>query len=721
MIDGKNQLHDDIEFLNSLIKNNNLEELKEKTDLFIVKYPEHYVGFFFSAVYFYYNNNFDQAEIFLGKALEKNQYNASIHNLMGLTKKNSGKMNEAIDCYKKALDFDNKDISIYINLSSAFIAIQDYKKSIDIIKEAKKIDETNHFININEASSLLGLREFSKAKEITKKLYENDKSNPILLNSIGTIHSHEKKYELALEFFNKSYEINKNDFNAFLNITETLIKLDKNKEAIKRYQKNILEGAMHSSVYDKFTSLMLKLNKLDECYNFYLDIIVKNNMDAYAHNQIGNVLRLQNKNEEAIIAYQKAISFAKQPSFYNNLGAAYQELANFKESEINFNKALELSKSGERNSLPACYHNLGNLNSYLNNFDKANENYKRAIDEDPYFVDSFKGLVRNKGLKKGDRITKKFLKIFNDDLIGNGESRATLAFALGELYEYTKEFEQSSKFYSEANKIVRESFSYKTDEQKKHFDLLKAIYSKSNLDGLEFEGNQSKQPIFIIGLPRSGSTLVEQIISNHSCVFGAGEVDYIQKMTFETERILNKKYPFQISDFNNDIIEKLAAFYLNKFNFDSDITKVTDKNLSNFISVGLIRIVFPKAKIINVSRNKNDNCLSIFSIKFTGFYPYAYNIKEVSAYYDLYNDLMEHWNNVFPGLIYNVQYEDVVSNIEEETIKMLEYCNLPFEKNCIEFYKNKRPVMTASSHQVRKKLYNSSVDRWLNYKNHLDF
>ena len=721
MIEDSSQIDDDINFLNSLLKKRELDELKNKSDLFINKYPEHYVGFFFVAVYYFYTNNFIKAEKYLNKSIDKNQNIPSVLNLMGLVKKNLGKLNDAVIYYKNALHHDLNDISIYINLSSAFIALENYKESLNVINKAKKIDENDQLLKINEVSTLIGLKKFNDAKILANKIFLKIKDNPVLLNSIGSIYSHEKNYKLALEFFNKSFTINSNDLSVFLNITSTLSKLDRDDEAIKIYKTYILNGGMNPDIYNKLTSLMLKVDKLDECYNFFSDISKKNSINSMAYNQLGNVLRLQNKNEESLISYKKAIELSNKAQYFNNIGAAYQELNQFKKSESYFNKALDLSKAEDKKSIPACYHNLGNLYTYTKKFELANENYRKAIEIEPYFVDSFRSLVRNKDLELNDEITRNFVRIYDQDLIGDGDSRATLAFALAELYENANNYKLASNLYIEANKLIRKTFSYSTEEQEKYFRKLKSIYSDSNFKKYSFSGNKSKKPIFIIGLPRSGSTLVEQIISNHSRVYGAGEVDYFQRTTFEAEKILDKKYPFKLSDFDDETINTLGEYYLDKINIDKNIAKVTDKNLANFFSVGLIKMIFPNAKIINVSRHKKDNCLSIFSIKFTGSYPYAYDLKEISEYYTLYQDLMDHWNSIYPGEIYNINYEDVISNIEKETKNILNYCDLTYEENCLEFYNNKRPVMTASTHQVRKKLYNSSVGRWKNFEEYLEF
>ena len=721
MIEDSSQIDDDINFLNSLLKKRELDELKNKSDLFINKYPEHYVGFFFVAVYYFYNNKFIKAEKYLNKSIDKNQNIPSVLNLMGLVKKNLGKLNDAVIYYKNALHHDLNDISIYINLSSAFIALENYKESLNVINKAKKIDENDQLLKINEVSTLIGLKKFNDAKILANKIFLKIKDNPVLLNSIGSIYSHEKNYKLALEFFNKSFTINSNDLSVFLNITSTLSKLDRDDEAIKIYKTYILNGGMNPDIYNKLTSLMLKVDKLDECYNFFSDISKKNSINSMAYNQLGNVLRLQNKNEESLISYKKAIELSNKAQYFNNIGAAYQELNQFKKSESYFNKALDLSKAEDKKSIPACYHNLGNLYTYTKKFELANKNYRKAIEIEPYFVDSFRSLVRNKDLELNDEITRNFVRIYDQDLIGDGDSRATLAFALAELYENANNYKLASNLYIEANKLIRKTFSYSTEEQEKYFRKLKSIYSDSNFKKYSFSGNKSKKPIFIIGLPRSGSTLVEQIISNHSRVHGAGEVDYFQRTTFEAEKILDKKYPFKLSDFDDETINTLGEYYLDKINIDKNIAKVTDKNLANFFSVGLIKMIFPNAKIINVSRHKKDNCLSIFSIKFTGSYPYAYDLKEISEYYTLYQDLMDHWNSIYPGEIYNINYEDVISNIEKETKNILNYCDLTYEENCLEFYNNKRPVMTASTHQVRKKLYNSSVGRWKNFKEYLEF
>ena len=154
---------------------------------------------------------------------------------------------------------------------------------------------------------------------------------------------------------------------------------------------------------------------------FFSNISKKNSINSMAHNQLGNVLRLQNKNEESLISYKKAIELSNKAQYFNNIGAAYQELNQFKKSESYFNKALDLSKAEDKKSIPACYHNLGNLYTYTKKFELANENYRKAIEIEPYFVDLF-DLVRNKDLELNDEITRNFVRIYDQDLIGDGDS-----------------------------------------------------------------------------------------------------------------------------------------------------------------------------------------------------------------------------------------------------------------------------------------------------------
>ena len=211
-------------------------------------------------------------------------------------------------------------------------------------------------------------------------------------------------------------------------------------------------------------------------------------------------------------------------------------------------------------------------------------------------------------------------------------------------------------------------------------------------------------------MPRSGTTLIEQILSSHPKVFGGDEVEFIPNLISQNSN-LNKINYKEVGKKYCDMMNKIS----NKFE------RTTDKLPINFLSIGFIKLILPKAKIIHCSRAAEDNCFSIFKNHFTsGKIKFAYNMDEIVQYYNLYWDLMKFWNNLLPKFIYNLKYENLINTNKKETEKLLKFCELDWNENCLKFYNNHRPIKTTSNTQVRKKIYTTSIKFWENYKNYLE-
>ena len=230
----------------------------------------------------------------------------------------------------------------------------------------------------------------------------------------------------------------------------------------------------------------------------------------------------------------------------------------------------------------------------------------------------------------------------------------------------------------------------------------------------------TKRPIFILGMPRSGTSLVEQIISSHKLVYGGGELSTLMKLCLPLleSKLSNIEDKSASSEKNlTHIREKYLASLAN---LDTPSKIITDKTPANFQYIGLIFSIFPDAKIIHLKRDPRAICWSIYKSKWAGNgYGFSYDMEDLVTYYGLYSSLMGFWHKNFPGKIYDICYEDLTNNQEEETKKLLKYCELDWDENCLNFHKNERAVKTASSLQVREKMYQGSSEVWKKYETHI--
>jgi tetratricopeptide (TPR) repeat protein len=288
--------------------------------------------------------------------------------------------------------------------------------------------------------------------------------------------------------------------------------------------------------------------------------------------------------------------------------------------------------------------------------------------------------------------------------------RVNLGFALGQAYLKRGDGQKAFERLEIGNRLKRSTFEYDYDAEARRMEQIKSIFSQKNLAQFEGLGNSSAKPIFVFGMPRSGTTLVEQILASHRSVYGAGEVVYLSDL------VQRSQFGAGLGLVGQDL-RAMGAKYLELMEAECGPSeRFIDKMTWNFLYAGLISVILPNARMIHCRRDPLDTCLSCYSILFASGHPYAYNLSELGKFYRLYQGLTTHWRNVVGrGRLIEIEYEQMVSEPEESTRRLLDFCALPWEPNCLEFHKTRRRVTSASLDQVRSPLYKSSVGRARRY------
>ena len=303
--------------------------------------------------------------------------------------------------------------------------------------------------------------------------------------------------------------------------------------------------------------------------------------------------------------------------------------------------------------------------------------------------------------------------------------RIHLNFALGKYYEDSKLFDKSFVHYERGNELQQSQQHYKKEHMTDVLNLQIEYCNSTLFKRKKKFGHDGADPIFIVGLPRAGSTLLEQILASHSKVEGTLELPNIPALAYKLagRKTVNETpdYPKNLSTLSAETLEKFGKDYLDETRIHrTKLPHFIDKMPNNFRHIALIHLILPNAKIIDARRNPMACCFSGFKQLFASGQQFSYGLEEIGTYYKDYVEVMNHWDKVLPGKILRVQYEDVVSNLENEVTRILEYCNLPFEDNCINFHKTERNVRTPSSEQVRQPIYKSGLEQWKNYEPWLD-
>ena len=295
-----------------------------------------------------------------------------------------------------------------------------------------------------------------------------------------------------------------------------------------------------------------------------------------------------------------------------------------------------------------------------------------------------------------------------------------VCFGLAKAYEQLKDYKKSAHFYRQANSYLQKLKPYNHEHTKNQFKVIKSTFTKEYISKISTAENTDSTPIFILGMPRSGTSLVEQILASHSDVYGAGELNYIKSLIVRSGDYGPEDFAAAVQSLNVKSSKNISKNYVRLLReFDGGVRFITDKMPHNFRFIGLICCLFPGAKIVHCQRNRPDVVLSNFKAHFVANLRYSTSLDAINKFYDLYEDLMAFWNQSFPDRIYTFRYEALINDQEQKTRELLSYCGLNWQESCLNYHNTKRTVATASAGQVKQPLYKTAVAYWQNYHEYL--
>ena len=447
------------------------------------------------------------------------------------------------------------------------------------------------------------------------------------------------------------------------------------KEGLKLDSKNI---ALMNNLAMTYKNLL----DYDKAQEIYEKIINLNNKYINAYINLGNLKRDLNKFDQAIRLYEKALSVdEKNPIIYYSLALAHQGIGNFEKANTYSQKTLKFDPNFTR---------ADHLISQSTKYQRDNDHYKRLKEK----INNFS--------------SKKFEKI-------------DILFSLAKAEEDLGDIKTATEYLIEGNKLKKELLNYNISSE---INLLKDIKEKFSSHKVQNSSKaEDENVIFILGMPRSGTSLVEQIITSHSQVFGCGELPILSNI-IKNNFIKNEKS--LIDEFHKIIQDPSFILNLNKEyfkfidNFNHKKKIITDKAPLNFRWIGFIKILFPNAKIVHCIRDPKNNCLSMYKNLFEGGLNFTYDQEDLVKYYKNYLNLMSFWKSKYSDNILDINYENLISDNEHEIRKIINFCNLDWEENCLKFYKNKTPIKTMSTAQARRPIYKSSLNAFYKFKDYLN-
>ena len=457
-------------------------------------------------------------------------------------------------------------------------------------------------------------------------------------------------------------------------------------------------------------SAFQNINELDYAKETFLRITKIDPKNISAFNNLGNVLKNQKDYSGAFEYYFKALELNSNYSkTILNLGNLNFELNKYEQAIELYKRALKIE-----NKLTLAHYNLALAYQSLGEFDNAKKHLRELLNQVPEFTIADKIISRiTKYSEQDPHLNSMVEKLHNLKL--DHVQKINLYFAIGKAYEDIKNFKNSFDYLKKANELKDTLTNYKIEIDLQNFETIKNFFKNKKIDSINPIDN--KKMIFIVGMPRSGTSLVEQILASHSKVYGCGELmfleDIMRKKIFDKKEISIKK----LNSMDDLTFVEIAKDYMNKIqNYDNEHEYLTDKAPLNFRWIGLIKILFPNSRIVHCIRSAKDNCISLYKNSFDDGLDWTYNQENLIKFYKGYEEIIQFWQKTFPGYIHNINYEELVNNPKKNVENLLKYCDLNFEEKCLEFYKNKRPIKTVSAAQARQPLYKSSVSSYENFE-----
>ena len=480
----------------------------------------------------------------------------------------------------------------------------------------------------------------------------------------------------------------------------------KNYFKAEQYLKKIIINNNSDEIYYLYGNILKMQNKFHEAIDAYKKAISLNNKFSEAYNNLANTQKKINENENATYNYIQAIK-SDQSNFgaYFNLANLYRSEKKYEDAINNYQKVLEFNPQ-----FVEALNNIGTIQLILGNFENGLKYFKKTIEIDKFHSESYYNYVSAKKITYKDEIFLK-LKNFVEKEKTPEVQNFKMYYALSKSYFDLDNYELGFKYLELASNFKLNEIEYSFKKQSRNFKKIKKYFSE-NVKIPSILNHFNSIPIFILGMPRSGTSLIEQIVSNHSYVYGGGELDILPST------IENSKW--EKNDNFSDTIKIIRNEYLTKINKLSKKKFITDKLPGNFKWIGFIINAIPESKILHLERNPMAICWSIYKSYFNNpDMAFTYKQEYIAEFYILYKDLMNFWKKKYPNKFINIVYEEFVEDYENNIKKIFQKLELNWENHLLEFYKNNKPVETSSFQQVRKKIYKNSSEEWKKYKEFL--
>lgn len=637
----------------------------------------------------------------------------------------------------------------YNILGAALNGLGKPKEAIAALQQAIKRAPANaaFYANLGEIERLQGHP--ARAKQALAKAIQLNPKNAAAHNNLGILLFDARDFRGAIASYEKAVEANPRFAEAYNNLANASRYAGDHDKALGYYHKALQFREYYPEAYNNLGTLLRDQGKFAEAEHAYRKAMMQNTKYMEAYNNLANLLFINNRDQDALRVLADALrvqenhpvtltitarvqtrrgnyeaaeqaarrALAASPNHAEAmvaLGQLFHETDRYEEAVEILAKAVELAP----NSPEACNFYGVALKS-IGRLEEGREQILKALELNSNNFGAYANLNDLIDFKDRPDLVEKMSAIFKQAANDEDPRLMPLHFGYAKALDDIGQPEQALEHYVKGARQKRQQLAYSEEETLKFFAEIKEAFTAEHFQNRPFPGLPNDRLIFIVGMPRSGSTLVEQILSSHPAVFGAGEIKYLARGLGQMrDRFPSMaKYPALLNEMEPFHFDMLGKSYMKQVNATAgNARKITDKLLTNYFFLGMINLIFPNAKIVHTLRNPVDTCFSAFTKLFKDDMPHSYDFGELGRYYREYQALMDHWHKVLPaGTIMDVHYEEVVADVEGNARKLIEHVGLEWDPACVEFHKSSRPVKTASVAQVRKPVYSGSVERWRKY------
>jgi len=690
---------------------------------------------------------------------------SGVHALLCLVYAFIGELNRAKEYFAKVKENELSSSAEFSDYGLSCLIMGEVEKAEKYLKKATKFLDADGAAWARLGSLYMTMQRLEEAEKCFERSLELLPDRPEVLANLGGIRFRQARYEEALELYNRALKVKPDFADVERQRNQTLIQLSQLEPLLEEYFELIEKEPNEPLHRLKLANLLIQAERYAQAESVLMEgiirfpwivdfklTLVETLFSQSKHYRAGLLInrwlnedrdwledeRIKDK-KNAELLLKLCLNEARIEShFYEaaekdmadmekeakNHPRYYIVLARLKVEQMKAEEAVEILKEA-RERFPA---HLGILNllahtlTSLGRLDEAKEVSETISAINPMSVIQH---VEDNDYEAEDYEINMLEQLAKSTVLPK-ENRASAAFTLHRVLQKKKEYEKAFEVLIEANELIKPTLDYDWRVHRDQISRTIKVFTPELVDKLQGLGHPSKRPIFVLGMPRSGTTLTEQILAAHSKVFGAGELGWLTKITRLMPKVVPSKrgWPEAMEDMNEELLKSAAQYYLDKIaKLDKKHPHVVDKMPHNFDYVGLIALIFPNAKIIHLDRDPLDVAISNYQQNFAakhGLMGFAFDLRWIGEMLNDHKRIMQHWHELFPGRIFELNYQKLVENPEDVIKEMLDFCELPWEDNVLRFYENKTQVRTASIRQVRKKIYTTSKEKWRRYEKFLD-